>query len=54
MPYVGKSSICRSVQHIAAPLRVADGRDQIVSLIEFELVSGLRARLLPPTKRWVL
>lgn len=54
MPYVGKSSICRSVQQIAAPLRAADGRDQIVSLIEFELASGVQAKLLPPAKRWVL
>lgn len=54
MPYVGRSSICRSVKQIAAPLRAADGRDQIVSLIEFELASGVEAKLLPPTKRWVL
>lgn len=54
MPYVGTSSICRSVQQIAAPFRTEHGHDQIISLIEFELASGVRAKLVPPAKRWVL
>ncbi|MDF1794171.1 MAG: PAS domain-containing protein [Thalassobaculaceae bacterium] len=54
MPYVGTSSICRSVRQIAVPFVTSTGTDQIISLIEFDLVPGTRAKLLPPAKRWVL
>lgn len=54
MPYVGSSSICRSVRQIAVPFRAESGLNQIISLIEFDLAPGIRAKLLPPAKRWVL
>lgn len=54
MPYVGSSAVCRSVRKIAAPFRTPQGKDQIVALIEFDLVQGVRASLLPPEKRQVL
>ena len=54
MPYVGRSSICRRVRKIGAPFRTETGQDQIISLLEFDLVIGVEARLLSPAKRWVL
>lgn len=55
LPYVGHSTVCRSVRQIAAPFRGSDGSgDQIVSLIEFDLVVDVLANRLPPEKRSVL
>lgn len=54
MPYVGRSAVCRSVRKVAAPFRTPEGGRQVIALIQFDLVQGVQARLLPPEKRRVL
>ncbi|WP_420564063.1 PAS domain-containing protein [Thalassobaculum sp.] len=54
LPYVGRSSICKSVRQIAVPFRTANGGGQVISLIEFDLISGIETKRLPQARRWVL
>ncbi|WPZ36468.1 PAS domain-containing protein [Thalassobaculum sp. OXR-137] len=54
LPYVGRSSICKSVRQIAVPFRTAEGGGQVISLIEFELMTGAEVKSLPQSRRWVL
>ncbi|SDF96410.1 PAS domain-containing protein [Thalassobaculum litoreum] len=54
LPYVGRSSICKSVRQIAVPFRTAQGDGQVISLIEFDLISGIETKRLPQARRWVL
>ena len=54
LPYVGRSSICKSVSQIAVPFRTPKGHGQIISLIEFELMSIDEIKSIPQARRWVL
>lgn len=54
LPYVGRSSICKSVRQLAVPFRTAEGTGQVISLIEFDLIDGVETRRLPQSRRWVL
>ena len=54
LPYVGRSSICKSVRQIAVPFRTAEGGGQVISLIEFELKTGVETQRMPQARRWVL
>ena len=54
LPYVGRSSICKSVRQIAVPFRTPEGRGQVISLIEFELMSSAEIKSIPQARRWVL
>ncbi len=54
LPYVGRSSICKSVRQIAVPFRTAEGGGQVISLIEFELKTGVETQRMPQARRRVL
>lgn len=51
LPYVGRSTICKSVRQISVPFRTGDVLDQLISLIHFELRENVVARLLPAAQR---
>lgn len=54
LPYVGSSTVCKSVRQLAVPFRSGDTPDQIVSLIEFEMKENVVPRLLAASQRQLL
>lgn len=54
LPYVGRSTVCKSVRQIAVPFRTGDTPDQIISLIEFEMRENVVPRLLAASQRQLL
>lgn len=54
LPYVGRSSVCKSVRQVAVPFRTGDAPDQIISLIEFEMRENVVPRLLTASQRQLL
>ena len=54
LPYVGTSSICKSVRKVAVPFRTASEPDQVISLIEFELLRDVKLSLIPRAQRRII
>lgn len=51
LPYVGRSTICKSVRQLALPFRTGDTPDQIISLIEFELKPNVKPQMVTDLDR---
>lgn len=51
LPYVGRSTVCRSVRQIAVPFRTGEVPDQVISLIEFVMRPNVIPRLLAASER---
>lgn len=54
LPYVGTSSICKSVRQVAVPFRTASEPDQVISMIEFELLRDVKLSLIPMAERRII
>lgn len=54
LPYVGRSTVCKSVRQVAVPFRTGAVPDQIISLIEFEMKPNVVPRLLAASQRQLI